>query len=1200
MTEQEKRDAVSGMKEEEKRDAILQWTEDSFFVEAGAGAGKTTLIVNRIINQLRKGEYKAEEFVVITFTNKAAEELRDRILRELQDAEEAALGEEKKRLQEAFSNMDKMTISTIHSFCIRLLKERALDTGLRMDMEKLEGEEEQAEKKRIFGEWFRSRGDIIERFQTMQKLHSGLYNQNSCSDTLFGLFSEICELPKNTEFPVLEERRDILKKDPEQYTKELQKKLEEDFGSQQGFFLKEVDSKLGKKYGSLKNLNDDTIIYKKIYEAWTVYQRFDRLPKDVLNLSGAFIKGNKTTKKDKHGVEVKKTAVFQAEVKGIMDEAQSDALNDAWKAHIKKNIAPEDETARKRIEEWLYISFLELAVDARNYFREHRGYRFYTNDSLLQQARSLVFEKEEAREFFRKKYKTFYVDEFQDTDEVQAEMIWKLCEDSEGNLRRGSLFFVGDPKQAIYRFRGGDVTVYQEYREKMEKEGLVCELQNNFRSNEKVTGWVNEEYKKRLDAYMPMIAKKNCSPDVGKNKVIGGVYHQTDVAEDAPERLAALIHTLVAEKYPIEVTVKKKEKFVRKKQQIQYQDFLVLAWNTSKMPKYLAEMKKKKIPVQFSGKSDLSENKIIGRFIALYAGLADTKDKTSGAAAMEVLLGEALTQENREKGRKRLSLLRKLTTQYSGYELLYFLLDRREIILPKLEGKEIVVDSDILQNISKKLIQMVETVLSDTMDNKAEITEALYRYQQKKLEREISLEKEDSSVRFMNVHKAKGLEGNIVILLRNNEEAEFRKTTYQSRNEGVRSVWPVLELRSGYGISKIQLTSDEGTEKAARLAELDDRWRLEYVAATRAAEALFLMPVSVGRSKKAEKFPCFSEETEKIIGEELKALLQEKRLDYRFDAEKIKKFCPAETENEELYKVLRGEAVGGRAQANSNEDAAPAALDVTEKWRRKEPDEEQKKPVYSKLSPSSLEREMSVLNGVADAPKGRLFGLIMHRAFELFVNRAGGKWKKGVREEQEQQLISSCINQASQEFTEELSMERFLGAEVSGDVVEGTVNSIKKELEEIREELSEIMQGYFGEGFLQEYQNENTDIYTELPFSFYISREKDQEFFEDEVIKEVMEKRKIEIGEEPVWFNGTADLVLVDPEKKRCLVVDYKSDVLPEEESEISNKTKEKLWKKYGGQLRSYRYAMSRIFGVDKKNVKLCLYTRKGVVWEDE
>ena len=122
------------MTEEALRKQIIEKLDDNVFVEAGAGAGKTTLIVSRIVNQLRQG-IAPESIVVITFTNAAAEELRTRITGKVMEAgtDTSLTEKERANLQTALRRLDLMNISTIHSFCFKLLQERSFDAAIPLD-----------------------------------------------------------------------------------------------------------------------------------------------------------------------------------------------------------------------------------------------------------------------------------------------------------------------------------------------------------------------------------------------------------------------------------------------------------------------------------------------------------------------------------------------------------------------------------------------------------------------------------------------------------------------------------------------------------------------------------------------------------------------------------------------------------------------------------------------------------------------------------------------------------------------------------------------------------------------------------------------------------------------------------------------------------------------------------------------------------
>ncbi len=126
---------------------------ENFLVEAGAGAGKTTIMVERIVNQLVSGYCQPEEIVAITFTNKSTLELRqrlDELLIKRRDAlkEKASLTTQEQetleRLEYLIRESGRMQVSTIHSFCRTMLEAMPFASPLGLDMELLEDEEEQA------------------------------------------------------------------------------------------------------------------------------------------------------------------------------------------------------------------------------------------------------------------------------------------------------------------------------------------------------------------------------------------------------------------------------------------------------------------------------------------------------------------------------------------------------------------------------------------------------------------------------------------------------------------------------------------------------------------------------------------------------------------------------------------------------------------------------------------------------------------------------------------------------------------------------------------------------------------------------------------------------------------------------------------------------------------------------------------------
>ncbi len=149
-------------------------------------------------------------------------------------------------------------------------------------------------------------------------------------------------------------------------------------------------------------------------------------------------------------------------------------------------------------------------------------------DDLLHHARDLLVRDPAVRQALARRYPRVLVDEFQDTDPLQAEILWLLC--GEGappdlwtaqRLRPGSLFLVGDPKQAVYRFRGADVDTYLEAKRALlvHDPDSIIEITANFRSRAPILDFANDRFQHLLSeaagqpGFTPLAATRAASPD---------------------------------------------------------------------------------------------------------------------------------------------------------------------------------------------------------------------------------------------------------------------------------------------------------------------------------------------------------------------------------------------------------------------------------------------------------------------------------------------------------------------------------------------------------------------------------------------------------------------------------------------------------------------------------------------------------------
>jgi ATP-dependent exoDNAse (exonuclease V) beta subunit len=118
---------MSRLVDQDARDAIRGALEETLVVEAAAGTGKTTELVARILKLLESGLAKLSTLVAVTFTEKAAGEMKLRLRGEIEDARQKAPPEVRARLEIALSELEAAHIGTIHAFCAELLRERPVE-----------------------------------------------------------------------------------------------------------------------------------------------------------------------------------------------------------------------------------------------------------------------------------------------------------------------------------------------------------------------------------------------------------------------------------------------------------------------------------------------------------------------------------------------------------------------------------------------------------------------------------------------------------------------------------------------------------------------------------------------------------------------------------------------------------------------------------------------------------------------------------------------------------------------------------------------------------------------------------------------------------------------------------------------------------------------------------------------------------------
>jgi ATP-dependent exoDNAse (exonuclease V) beta subunit len=470
-------------------------------VEASAGTGKTRELVNQIVKAIVSG-VPVDRIVAVTFTHAAAGEMKLRVRQELDRARTNTGDAASRALQE----LDRAFIGTIHSFCAHLLRQRPVEACVDPSFDELS----EGEAFRLFSSVFRIwiQEELAAPSPALRRAIARLSWEDSAADPIDRLRSAAWDLAKWRDHPELWESR------PFDREAELTGLIEQARGAAREW------------RGGKREPLDDFITR---VDAATRAQAldFDTVETELLRLPWAMRRAN--FNRDPEGGPAWTQLVERIEKFRRPTDAELAAglRNDLWHVVLRY------EDAKKRAGQ---LDFLDLLVYARNLLR---------HDS--------------ARAALQRRYDRIFIDEFQDTDSLQAEILLLLSSSDATNLDwrtavpgEGKLFVVGDPKQSIYRFRRAHAALYNSIRVNLASVGVGSrKLSISHRSNADIQRFVNTAFA-RMPDYLPLEGGPPAA--AGQPAVVAlpmpYPYGSRDLAKTyinscSPDAVAAFIHWLV-------------------------------------------------------------------------------------------------------------------------------------------------------------------------------------------------------------------------------------------------------------------------------------------------------------------------------------------------------------------------------------------------------------------------------------------------------------------------------------------------------------------------------------------------------------------------------------------------------------------------------------------------------------------------------
>ena len=836
------------------RHRIVTDLTTSLIVEAGAGSGKTHMMAARMAAGIAAGVYQVEHMAAVTFTRKAAAELRGRFQAAL-EAEEKSIASlphcltgslQAERIQTALNQIERLFSGTIHAFCARLLRERPIEAGVAPGFTELDDVEERLMRESSWRE-FRAQARAAGDRDLALLNDAGIKAKD-----LDGAFAAVCNY-EDVDFPA----EDVPAPDVDAAWAALDAFWTELTRHVPAEIEPETSCKTQKKV-------------LQFQRAWPFALRGRRTGARLADLLRLWDFDPGITQNRWADDSASKRRI-NGIVPPLHEQFRTDVVSpwlEAWKRH-------------------LYAPCIRLLIKARDFAQRDRRLRntLSFNDLLIRTAKVLR-ENESVRRALQDKYRWIFVDEFQDTDPLQAEIMFLLSRSpgssprSPGSLDPGyahALYVVGDPKQSIYRFRRADIDIYNHVRRVIggADDANVVPLTTNFRSVPTLCDWANKVFAPKFGtastAYSPAFAPLEAAPlDQTNRRPKLQLRHDSlftltsSNQDDEAASIARHIHT--------EVTSGRRG----------YGDFLILTRKRKPLKVYVEALESLQIPIEVAGAGAFGESAEVRELSQLLHALADPQDSV---ALVSVLRGPLFGLSDRDLYAWK---------QSGGYIGLYSELDEAQW-RPKLQLRlasvrnaltqlrtwhrwtralpagaaldRILEDSGYLALAATTtggveagdLLHAVDRVRAavESGFTLAEAAEALQDAAQESSEVEswpLEPGRQDV-VRVMNLHKAKGLEAEVVFLAdpkggyAPDPDVRIVRTTGAALG-----FLPIVKATEGHSRPILALPPDWPTHAAEEQKYLDaEEDRLLYVAATRAKDALV-----VGRATKPGKNGAWS------------------------------------------------------------------------------------------------------------------------------------------------------------------------------------------------------------------------------------------------------------------------------------------------------------------------------------------------------
>ncbi|MGO1580394.1 MAG: UvrD-helicase domain-containing protein [Peptoniphilaceae bacterium] len=711
-------------------------------LSAGAGTGKTKVLTSRYINILKSKNLKyaseVDGILAITFTKKAAQEMKSRIKKEILNSNDENL----LRISRQFP---RAQIYTIHGFCNELIRKHSLKIGLNPDYK--------VEESYYTNKLLEKSLDIIfEGYKNDKRLYDLLV------DLKYKRLTSFKNLIKSLYFQV----------------------------KNKGFSLKSIKEA---NYNFNKDLKNRS--FKKLKELLDDYSQLKTGPK-FQNFYEDF----------------KNRDFTYEELPEIEENLGSSKKEDI--VYLRDLIKEEILQVKKFLETYNYNHYLFIVEILEKLEKTYKDMKF--NENILDYNDLEAMALEILNTGIDLPYKYIMIDEFQDTNPKQIEIIKKITDNLDNNI---NLFVVGDPKQSIYGFRGGNLKSFRKFLKEMdEKNSLSLEMLENYRSSEKLIESFNNIFSKILRKDYVNLE----SSEKGQEEIKILKYENNEKLAIANYILDLINNGIDEDSIAVLFRTKKEVELLEK-------ELIKRALNVNNTSKQFSQLREIRDILNIL-KSVVDEKDILSILSYLKSPMVGLSENSIFIIANHFNREKNLDVKNLSKediqlfqyGITKLEYLRNIESKISLQDLIIRIVNEFDFY----ELSRICYGKNSLSNISK-LISLVGDFENNKNVNIRDFIDYINLL-------ELDTDYNTKGINLMTIHKSKGLEFDHVIIC--DCKRDFSKNYHQSKIE-------VGEIGLGINLENNNYKHKFILEESSQ-EDILEEYRLFYVAATRAKKSLTL------------------------------------------------------------------------------------------------------------------------------------------------------------------------------------------------------------------------------------------------------------------------------------------------------------------------------------------------------------------------